>query len=807
MSLFGEEATQLPIETIKQTISSNNQLLEKYYDEANNQITEIKKTIVEEKKDENIGKSYNVISGIWRKISESPPLNNPLIENSFALLKKAQNDKNDLVYAKQMATVFDEQKIFFEKIQKRHYHSLLLASQVRSSVIMEGINKGHYFEFIFDSYFFHDIYKELILAPNYALAWFYLKYLKITSQMKQGGLVTFLYVIKHIFFLGLMFFFPILVLFFYQKNKFRVDNIRQYFFRKRFQLKFYGKVALWIKRVSPYIPWLMMIGMVPILRIFISKTDINELTYFLPYFEFYFFYRIFKIFITVDIASTLYKLSSFNALETNELENSAKSIGLFFLLSYGCLYLIKDLVGQALCYHLIFYFVLTFGLVFLYVQIGRWKTIFFELGIDLYPSFKDRINQFINTPIAPILSLIFLIFHFLQIFNDFLYGLIKNFEITKAISAKILKKKLQTSTDSKSQEFSKIIPQTYINFFNTSITDDLIISPHNKLLVNIKEKINEWIKDPSEEPSLAIYGIRGSGKTTILSLLAKEYTDLEIIRMSPTESLTRPREIKEFLEKGLQISLENGVNDLVEADKARKKSLVIIDNIHNFYLMSEDGMKGLSYFFDLINAQTQNIFWVCSINEYSWNFLNCVFKKNQFFRHVMKIPRFSDRDIREMILNRHQKTNYNLIYDDLILAATSGDSGNIGATDSQFFTLLWEISKGVPEVALKMWINCLRPSSYQTLKVGLPEEMDLKRDLPYLSDDACFVYASLLRHGGLSISDAINTTNIADGIVKQSIKMGLEKKFLEKIQNKYRVSISAQSKLASYLIGKNFIYE
>ena len=233
----------------------------------------------------------------------------------------------------------------------------------------------------------------------------------------------------------------------------------------------------------------------------------------------------------------------------------------------------------------------------------------------------------------------------------------------------------------------------------------------------------------------------------------------------------------------------------------------MIDEAQNVFMSQPDGFESYYAFINMINLYTKNIFWMISFNKYSWLYLDRAFGRTAFFRNIYEMNGWNDEKIKELILKRHQLTNYKLSYDLLINATRSQDEiDRYSSVESKFFKLLWELSRGNPRAALHLWITALSYKSNQAFNVNIPKELDFT-NLEKLSDELMFVMATILKHENLTIKELEATTCFSKGIVRNAIKVGIEKKFIYRDERqRFMIDIASQYNLIRYLRLKNFLY-
>ena len=76
-----------------------------------------------------------------------------------------------------------------------------------------------------------------------------------------------------------------------------------------------------------------------------------------------------------------------------------------------------------------------------------------------------------------------------------------------------------------------------------------------------------------------------------------------------------------------------------------------------------------------------------------------------------------------------------------------------------------------------------------------------------LKTDLLFVIANVLKHENLSLNELESCTKLPRGIVRNALKVALEKGYLYKdTRGRFVIDINLQHSLVRYLRVKNFIY-
>ncbi len=653
------------------------------------------------------------------------------------------------------------------------------------------------------------IVEEVKLSPYRLLSYAYSSYFKIREMLYRGrsGYAEIAFMLFRLVLL-------ILVLFGLNKGFVKLEGIITKTLRtqaiKRRNSKLFNTLSSgWnkIKDNSKEILWIISILIIQKNQLFL------EYSFFLRFFEIIIISRLVKAALTLFLSS----VSSVNSTsylsfrkKADLTSNKFKNIVLFYLL-------MNLFTGAAIGKVYIFTIIKIIVFIYSFVQVlslaKMWEAEFKRYLETRFAGFVvdgfSRFLSFVPGKLEPILLFIAIII--LSLFN-FIIDLTENFTFSKKLSANLFKKQIESIEASEGSE--KSIPDDYKEEFAmySLSKDDLYVVQDEKTEKELKEDILFWQSGKSDEHSLVLYGDKGIGKTSLLKHLCRELEeqvgeDIDFIYTKmPAKTLTK-KSLKEFIAKTLDIV--DDVNfDLPSHDrKYEKKQVVVIDECQNVFLSQTSGFEAYYYLTDILNLPTENIFWVLSFNKSSWNYLDCAFGKTQFFRNVFELKGWSDEKIKELIMKRHEKSSYKLSYDLLISATKSQDEiDRYASIESKFFKLLWELSRGNPRAALALWLTALSRKNKSTFNVNVPKEVELV-DLAFASDDQLFVIAHILKHENLSTNEVVSTSNLPKGVVRNALKLSLERKYLYRDdRSRFMIDITTQHILIKQLRAKNFIY-
>ena len=702
----------------------------------------------------------------------------------------------------------------FEKERADLYRLLLDAGKLRSVLLKDNLSNGHDEILDVSTDYFKDVGREMRIVPYQVLAIFYSKAIDF-RQKASSGVTGWLNIANQSF----IFFLFVTVLFAAFTGLNRVSSylnrLRSYLVREKYSQAYARSLAIWIRRGNAYVPWTVMLIGVNIAQDLVADTDIAQIGLFLPYIAYYLWYRIF-----LNLVLSILGLIAFSdairstEIQKDRLHRTVKLVGVFFFVLLAILHATEDAVGEALVYRIVYGLVVYVGILICAYAAHEWRQEISRVSKQLLP---ERIYLAIDTLSSSIfwswfVSLPALVLVIFTKFSIYIKRWAGEFDFFKKISAAIFLRRIEhaNKTSGLTAVQQPQLPNEYLQWFKLDVVEDksLLINPGSKILSEIEMILTAWSDNTSLDHSLALFGERGSGKSSLFDMIEIQYSKCAIRRISIPPKLTTREAVLSFFGKELGMDLNNGNEALLQAESNFPDTVLLIDNAQNLFLGELGGFEGYRTFAELMNSGTDHLFWCVAINLRSWHYLRAVFGGMPLFRKAIEIHGFSETDIMNLVMARHRHSNTQLAYDDIIRATQSEDDF-IGEhqVEKQFFRLLWGQSNGNPRAALMLWTASLSPLGGNRLKVGLPKYPKIIFSKIW-GDEALFVYAAIIRHENLTAREVISVTNLTENIVNNALDTGHDNNLLSYgSDGRYRITATAQFNLIQHLLGKNFIYE
>ncbi|PKM21650.1 MAG: hypothetical protein CVV10_08295 [Gammaproteobacteria bacterium HGW-Gammaproteobacteria-14] len=417
---------------------------------------------------------------------------------------------------------------------------------------------------------------------------------------------------------------------------------------------------------------------------------------------------------------------------------------------------------------------------------------------------SERSFIFAATALLPLQLLLFL--------REYLDQLLSDFDWYRSLSARWFRIRTKSLVETEDDEVAldEICEQYERWFASSDNADDTLPAIDTGLMPAIRKPFDAWMNERTDENVLLITGEKGMGKSAALSRLHKQLNkdmpEVHIERISVPPKTTARADVYAMIGDMLGIDMQDGPAALARSDESREPTVIMLDAAQNLFLSEVGHLDGWRALLDLTNTRVENLFWVIAINNQSWAYLCNVFGREYQMRQVVRVKRWSQNEIRSLILSRHHLSGYKLQYEDILLATRGPEAGNLRNAEQRYFSLLWDSCRGVPMAALELWLSSIRTDGSRVL-VGLPQAPSSSA-LEKQGSKLLFVYAAIATHENLTSGEINIVTNQQENVVRYALKAALDSEFIERGDDgRYRITPLWYHTVISYLTRKNMLHE
>lgn len=503
-----------------------------------------------------------------------------------------------------------------------------------------------------------------------------------------------------------------------------------------------------------------------------------------------------------------------NSEQTSALSQHARSRSRWIIWPWVVLYLVDHWIGSSLLYRS--------------VELGGWIVIWLVLGSLLQirrQEYLANLQRFLPERLDPVaekmlagkrfllLAAVLLPLQLWLFLREYLDQLLSDFDWYRSLSARWFRIRTKVVAEESDDEDTppEEISEHYERWF-TPEGDGKTKMPviDTGLLTAIRKPVNAWLNDRTDENVLLITGEKGMGKSAALTRLqdqiGKEFPDVVLQRVTVPAKTSSREAVYQLIGELLDTDMQEGPVALARSDEKRQPTILMLDEAQNLFLSEVGYLDGWRALIDLTNTRLENLFWVIAINNQSWAYLCNVFGREYQMRNVIRVKRWSQGEIRSLILSRNHLSGYKLRYDDVLLATRGPEAGNLRNAEQRYFSLLWDSCRGVPMAALELWLTSIRTNGREVV-VGLPHTPGMSV-LEKLGPKLLFVYAAIATHENLTSEEVSEVTNQPQNVVRYALKAGMDAEFIMRGEDgRYRIRPLWYHTVISYLNRKNMLHE
>jgi len=474
--------------------------------------------------------------------------------------------------------------------------------------------------------------------------------------------------------------------------------------------------------------------------------------------------------------------SYLNADSTALLEQRARSSTSWLLLPWALIALADYLFHRSMISQMVGGFVWLFSWVVISYLLHFYREELIQNLKRLLPEQMDPLiekaghGRFMNL-ILPL----WIPFNLLLFLQAFIAQLLVEFTWYQKLNARWFRMKNTVADNGEEDDQGECTDDNYLRWFNAGNDWDYPIIDTG-LSAAIRKNFDAWDAERSDDNVMLITGEPGIGKKSaakrFANALQNENREVQIRQLDVPAKTTNAADIYHLIGDALEIDLSAGPAALAAQDEQLQPTLIILNNAENSFLADVGCLDGWRTLLSLTNTRVQNIYWLIVINNQSWAYLCNVFGRDYQMRNVVRVKRWTQAEIRSLILSRNQKSGYRLQYDDVLIDPRSPVAGALRNAEQRYFSLLWDACHGIPVTALMLWKESVSTQrGVATASIPrLPASIGFEKSGPRM----LFIFAAIVTHGNLTTAELVRVTNTAENIVRFALKTGLEAGMIEK---------------------------
>jgi len=367
-----------------------------------------------------------------------------------------------------------------------------------------------------------------------------------------------------------------------------------------------------------------------------------------------------------------------------------------------------------------------------------------------------------------------------------------------------------SETDTKISE----LPYIYRRLFDFEmVTDRRFYVALNENFGYLKKAFESW--ESGFPATFAVIGEKGSGKSTYLHYALDDFfKEREVKRIQLTGGYYSEVDFIKFMQEQLGLGDVDSVESVIAAIKAaKKKRVLVIENLQNFYLRNINGYGALESLLYVISETKESIFWILSCSSYAWNYLDSTLSVGEYFSHTIQTDTLNEQQIEAVIMNRHRSSGYELVFEPSEAQNKSRayrklmdqEEASHEYLRESYFENLTDLSEGNASIAMIFWIRSIREfdDTHFYLK---PLEVTSLEMIQELKPDVLFTLAAIVLHDTVTpkeLSAVLQMTEQESRLMLMRLKT---RGLLQQEEDRYYINHLMYRQILRVLKGRNIIH-
>jgi amino acid transporter len=297
--------------------------------------------------------------------------------------------------------------------------------------------------------------------------------------------------------------------------------------------------------------------------------------------------------------------------------------------------------------------------------------------------------------------------------------------------------------------------------------------------------------------ALMITGTRNSGKSFLIRHLCSARLKLQkaIYVTAPELNANDPKQLLKQIQNqtGQKGSIEKIIKSL------EKGTVMVFEDIELWWEKSENGNSSLVQLFDMIEKFSNKIFFIISINSFSYHVIRKMLKIEPFLLDTIPCKPMNSRNLQEIILFRHRASGFKFELDKN--SAISGKTDEEGFRSMHFavlFSKYFNYSRGNIGMSLLNWMSNISSISDNKILMNTPRQINTS-ELEKLDKEMIIMLYQLVLHKRMDISKITRVMLSDNESVQKNIDFLLRSGLIVKTGINYEINAYLQNAVVTVL--------
>lgn len=355
------------------------------------------------------------------------------------------------------------------------------------------------------------------------------------------------------------------------------------------------------------------------------------------------------------------------------------------------------------------------------------------------------------------------------------------------------------------------LPYVYKRLYSIKATEEeVFFEGREHELKKLNTAFSNW--KTGNYSATAIMGEKGSGASSLINFFLKDKEGEHILRNKLNINYSSKQDFLHFFKVLLKDEQLNSIEDLVDKLNSGDYSLIILEDMQHFFMKKIQGFEATNLLFELISKTDNKIFWILEYTSFAWNYLEKAVNINLFFKFIVRLEKFSDAQIINVIMKRHRVSGYNLKYAATFLSkADKRKMARLNEKEKEeflerlFFKSLNKFAQSNISLALLYWLRSTIKIEKNTITIGQLKDINFDF-LTNLPQESTFSLHALLLHDSLSIKEHALLFNQSEIRSRLDLMVLEDKGILNSIDNRYKINRLLYRQIVNVLTNKNIIH-
>lgn len=353
------------------------------------------------------------------------------------------------------------------------------------------------------------------------------------------------------------------------------------------------------------------------------------------------------------------------------------------------------------------------------------------------------------------------------------------------------------------------VDPNYLNRFEAfSLQDNKQLKGRENSQLLLEKAYNGWKENNNP---LLVVSETGLGTSSLLHSTINLYP--EAILLEDDVNFFSESQLLSLLQNCLGIEGDYQSFDEL-AKRVKKNQVVIFENIERLFLRTINGFNILEDFILFVHQTKSSVYWLLTINRYSYYYLNRVRDFSSNFGSILFLKPVSNETITEIIEERNQ--GYDVIFLPLKNTKLPKNFKSLTSEEKQkllkdeFSKKLLNFAEGNISRALLYWRKSVFRTKGQTIYIRAFEP----RELSDLSLDEIMILEAIMQHSSLSVEELKIVSRSSSKGSKLAIEKLMEKdaiifkQFKNTTTEEYQINplyMAAVKSLFRNRLNRNFV--